>query len=262
MAFNLESGDPIAIIKGGPDNNEIVHLNANYEEDIEEKSLKKKHIPHFKSVDLPKNALFQQYPDTKRERDCGMIVGASGSGKSYYVNQYMKNYKKAYKKRDIYFFSVIKEDKSIDPDIVKRVRLDDTWISETLSIEDVENSLCVFDDVEQIKDIRIKQEVFRFINEILTAGRHTNTSIFLIVHYANNKSYLRDMLNEMNSFTFFPRSMNRALVYLLENYVGLDKQEIKKIKLLKTRWATVFKNYPNCVLTERNLFMLSDTDLD
>ena len=34
-----------------------------------------------------------------------MIVGQSGSGKSYYLNMYMKNYKKAYKnKRPIYFF--------------------------------------------------------------------------------------------------------------------------------------------------------------
>lgn len=266
MSFNLERGSPVAIIKGGEDDGEIIYLDANYTKDSEdnEKGLKsKKKIVYFDKLDLGKDALFEQYPNTSRERDVLMIVGQSGSGKSYYLNQYMKNYKKACKnKRPIYFFSNVNEDKSIDEKNIKRVALNDSWINEPLTIGDVQDSLCCFDDIEMIKDARIKNEVFKFINEILTTGRHFNVSIALIVHYANNKSYLRDFLNETHSFVYFPRSSNRANNYLLINYLGLDIDEIKKIKKMNTRWATVFRNYPSCVLTEKKLFMLADMDDD
>ena len=261
MAFNIDKkGGAVAIVKGGQDKDTIIYLDANYVKGEGEDKLGKK-IVYFDKVNLPKNSVFEQYPNTSRERDCGMIVGASGSGKSYYVDKYAANYKKAYKgKRPVYFFSTITEDSSINSKNIKRVRIDEDMLNNPLSCEDVKESLCIFDDVEQLKDMRIKCEVFRFINEILTAGRHTDTSIFLIVHYGSNKPYLRDMLNECHTFTYFPRGANRSIKYLLENYIGVDSEEIKKIKKLNTRWATVFKQYPNCVLTERNLFMLADND--
>jgi len=266
MAFNIDSkGGEVAIIKGGDDDGEIIYLDANYKkEDDNGKGLKgKKKIVYFDKLELQKNSVFEQYPNTNIERQVLMIVGQSGSGKSYYLNQYMKNYKKAYKnKRPIYFFSNVAEDKSIDEKIVKRVALNDSWLNEPLSVDDVKDSLCCFDDIEMIKDQGIKQEVFKFINEILTTGRHTNTSCALIVHYANNKGYLRDFLNECHTFTYFPRSANRGTKYLLENYIGIDNKEIQKIKKLESRWATVYKNYPNCVLTEKNLFLLADMDDD
>lgn len=264
--FNVqEKGSEVAIIKGGDDDGEIIYLDANYSGNNDNgKGLKsKKKIIYFDKLDLPKEATFQQYPNTNMERQVLMIVGQSGSGKSYYLNQYMNNYKKAYNgKRPIYFFSNVDEDKSINEKIVKRIALNDTWIDEPLSLDDVKGSLCAFDDIEMIKDKNIKQEVFKFINEILTTGRHTNTSCALIVHYANNKGYLRDFLNECHTFTYFPRSANRGTKYLLENYIGVDSKEISKIKKLNSRWATVYKNYPNCVLTEKNLFMLADMDKD
>jgi ABC-type lipoprotein export system ATPase subunit len=106
MSFNIqEIGAPIAIIKGGEDDGEIIYLDANHIKDSEnnEKGLKgKKKIIYFDKLDLDKNATFQHYPNTYRERDVLMIVGQAGSGKSYYLNQYMQNYKKAYgKKRNI-----------------------------------------------------------------------------------------------------------------------------------------------------------------
>jgi GTPase SAR1 family protein len=266
MAFNLEKGGEVAIIKGGADNGQLIFLDPNYKKDDTDnkKGLNgaKKNV-YFEELELPKKSTFEQYPNTKTERQVLMIVGQSGSGKSYYVNQYMKNFKKAYKnKRPIYFFSYLAEDKSIDPKIVQRVALNDSWKTEPLTVDDVNNSLCVFDDIEMIKDEVIKREVFKFINEILTTGRHTNTSCALIVHYANNKAYLRDFLNECHTFTYFPRSSNRGTNYLLTEYLGIDRKEIKKIKKLESRWATIYKNYPNCVLTEKKLFLLANLDDD
>jgi len=268
MAFNIQDkGGEVAVIKENKEDDIVVYLDPNYEKKDENKNkaLKKNQINYLDKIDLDKNQKFYPYPNTKQERQCLLIVGQSGSGKSWYLNEYMKNYKKAYKnKRPIYWFSNIKEDKSVNEKLVKRVELNDSWKTEPLSCEDLGKDGCLacFDDIEMIKDKVIRNEVFKFINEILTTGRHFNISCALIVHYANNKPYLRDFLNETHSFTFFPRSMNRQTKYLLENYMGVDNDEIKKIKKLESRWVTVYKNYPNCVLSEHNLFMLADMDDD
>jgi hypothetical protein len=261
MAFNAqEKGRVICKIKGGDENNTLIYLDTNYKKGDANKEKGLKKINYFDKLTLPVNSTFEQYPDTTKERDVGLIAGASGSGKSYYVNQYIKNYRKAYKKRPIYFFSVLNQDDSIDEKIVKRVELNDSWLTEPLTIDDVRDSLVVFDDVEQIKDKGIKEQLFKFINECLTTGRHTNTSVFLIVHYTN-KPYIQSFLMECHTFTYFPRGSNRSTNYALESYIGIDKKEIKYIKSLDTRWATVFKQYPNCVMTERDLFMLTNLEL-
>ena len=253
--FNTNKiGRPVCKIEGGADDNEIIYLDTEANTNRGGK-LKKNYFDKLQITD----GKLQQIPDTTTERQCIMIVGACGSGKSYYSNNYIKEYRKSYKKNPIYFFSVLDKDDSINDKIVKRVTVDNSWINEPLTIDDVPNSLCVFDDIEMIKEKDIKQSVFDFINSILTTGRHTNTSIILTVHYPNGK-YIRNFLSECHCFVYFPFGGNRSTNYILENYIGINKKDIQFIKKLKTRWACVYKNYPQCVLTEHNLFALSDLD--
>lgn len=44
--------------------------------------------------------------------------------------------------------------------------------------------------------------------------------------------------------------------------MGLDNNEIKKIKKMNTRFATVFRNYPSAIMTEKSLFLLANMDDD
>jgi len=42
----------------------------------------------------------------------------------------------------------------------------------------------------------------------------------------------------------------------------MDKKEIKYIKKnIKTRWVCIMKNYPQCVVTEHNIFAIKDLDI-
>ena len=256
--FNTNKvGRPVCKVIGGEDNGEVIYLDPDVKDTKGAKGKLKKN--YFKDLEI-KDGIFQQVPDTTKERECGMIVGASGSGKSYYTNNYIKEYKSVHKKNPVYFFSVLEEDKSINKKMIQRVKIDEGLITEPLTINDLTNSLVIFDDVEMVKDKAIKVALFDLINSILTTGRHTNTSIIMTVHYPTGK-YLKDLLNECHWFVYFPFGSNRSTNYVLENYIGIDKKEIKHIKDLGSRWACVFKNYPQCVLTEHNLFSLSSLDL-
>jgi len=253
--FNTNNrGKPIARIVGGDDDNKIIYL------DDKETKVRGKLNNAFEKVEV-NDGVFSVVPDTTRERDCIMITGASGSGKSYWTNNYMKEYKKCYKKNPIYFFSKLTEDKSIDKKLVKRVKIDQDMIDNPIETSELKDSLAVFDDVEHIDDDEVKKYLFKLINSILTTGRHYNISIILVIHYPN-APYTRTMLSECHSFVYFPYSATRSVNYALESYIGMDKKEIKYIKKnIKTRWVCIMKNYPQCVVTEHNIFALKDLNI-
>ena len=49
---------------------------------------------------------------------------------------------------------------------------------------------------------------------------------------------------------------------MLEEYVGLDKKQIAYLKKQNSRWATIFKNYPQVYMVERELGLLNVLDDD
>jgi hypothetical protein len=96
---------------------------------------------------------------------------------------------------------------------------------------------------------------------VLDTGRHTKTSVVYTSHLANAGLQTKHILSECHSITIFPKSLGgRAMKYLLDNYLGLDKQQIKKLKKIESRWVTIVKTYPMCILGEKNALILNNLD--
>jgi len=209
----------------------------------------------------PKEYL-QHIPNKKTERTILYITGASGSGKSYYTRNYCNNYRKLFPKNEIYLFSSIQEDSSIDKvKDMKRIRLDQEFLQTDLNVNDFKDSLVVFDDTDCLTNKIMKMKVNNILNMLLETGRHTNTSVIYTSHLPTNGPDTRRILNECHSVTIFPTSLGgRALKYLLENYFGLDKDQIKKLKKLPSRWVTLVKSYPMIVMSEKDIYTLNNQE--
>ena len=67
-------------------------------------------------------------------------------------------------------------------------------------------------------------------------------------------NWLKSVLNESDVIVFFLSNYNRSLKYLLEQYLGLNKQGIKRLLNCTGRATTFVKSYPNCVITEKEVF--------
>ena len=107
----------------------------------------------------------------------------------------------------------------------------------------------IFDDDEEL------------LNEVLEVGRHIKVSCIITNHLPTNGKDTRRMLNECHSITYFPAAGSKVqLNRLLEQYIGMDKKDIKKAKQSGSRWVTVFKNYPQFVMTEKELYLLATDD--
>ena len=90
------------------------------------------------------------------------------------------------------------------------------------------------------------------INGILQIGRHFNVSLCFTTHNPTNGAETKVLLAEAHIITVFPKtSGNRALKYLLDSYLGMDKSHIAKLKKLKSRAVSVIRGYPQVVLGEQ-----------
>lgn len=255
MSLNLEQqGNLIATIKNSPKKTPPI-LAVSPTDDANN---------NFNHYDLKGNELFQVIPDTTQNRNIIYITAASGAGKSYWCADYCREYVKKYPKNEIYLFSSINDDSSIDKiKKLKRINIkSDTFLTEELSAVDFENSLTIFDDCDCITDKRIKLKVIGIMNSLLETGRHFNCSLLITSHLPTSGNDTKRVLNETQKIVIFPHSLGgRSLKYLLESYLGMDKGQIKKLRKLRSRWVCINKTYPMTVVSEKNAYTITSDDI-
>ena len=207
---------------------------------------------------------FRQAVNKDTERQILYITAPSGSGKSYYTRQFIEDYHKAYPKRNVYVFSSLSECATLDKlKYLKRIKIKEAkFLGMDLTAQDFKESLCIFDDTDCITNKLIKLKVFTLLNSILETGRHFKVSCVFTSHNANMGLDTKRILNEAHSITIFPRNMgNRQLKYLLGEYMGFSKDEIKKLKKCNGRWVSICKTYP-MVFFDNTSIHIKDMDDD
>jgi len=205
---------------------------------------------------------FEPCPNTNKERDVFYIFGQSGSGKSFFVQMYANNYRQLFPKNNIYVFSTLDSDKEGLDKIkgLKRIKLDKEFIDdEIIPTADFKDSLVIFDDVDNISDKKTKAVVWTYMNNFLQTGRHHKISVAITFHVSAGGNATKMILNEATGLTFFPATIGgRNLKYICDSYLGMDKEQIKKLKKLNSRWITVLKTYPKVILSEKEAFILKN----
>jgi hypothetical protein len=250
MSLNLEGiGATLATIKDDPKfKNKVVSVSA---DDMEG-------MPSFKTLKI-KNGRIQPIGDWTKERSVQYIVGASGSGKSHFIREWCKTYKAKFKKNPVYLFSSLEDDETLDTIKPSRVILDEEFVNEDIDLELYRDSCCIFDDCDTIQHKHIRSKVYTLMNMMLNTGRHYNISVFSVNHTpTGSKTETKTILNECHNITYFPANDSKQLRYLLENYCGLDIKQQKFLKGLGSRWVSVYKHFPQVVLTEKAIIMMSE----
>ena len=159
----------------------------------------------------------------------------------------------------MYVISSIAEDKSIDSLKPKRINeMHPEFMFDEFTAEDFKDSLVIADDVD-VFPTKIKKKVLTIINSILQIGRHFNVSLCFTTHNPTNGAETKVLLAEAHIITVFPKTTgNRALKYLLDSYLGMDKSQIAKLKKLKSRAVSVIRGYPQVVLGEQEAFLMHE----
>jgi len=211
-------------------------------------------------VKLPPSSMFALSPSKDaKKREIYYIAGASGSGKSHIAKRLAEQYQKQFPDRDVYLVSKLAEDATLDSMKKPPIRLNVEKLVETpmKDLEPLRDSMIIFDDYDSFtgKDAKAVQQL---IDDIATMGRHTNTTMLCLSHYLSNYKKTRLMLTESHFFVLYPQSTgSQALNYLLKTYLGMDKNDIEKIKRTGSRWVCIHKNAPQYVITENTAWLLN-----
>jgi hypothetical protein len=192
-----------------------------------------------------------------RQREAILITGPSGVGKSTYMASYMKQYHIDNPKNGVFFFSGKSADPTIDKlKFVERIALDDDFVEgDPLTVEDLANSLCCFDDIEGIQDPEVKRKIYALKNDLLVTGRSYGIYMCITAHLARANAQTRVDNNECTSVVIFRGSTSYHSKRYLRDYIGLEPKKIDQIMNEPSRWCMISK-FPAYVLTENKCYLL------
>lgn len=276
--LNFNKGRAVAKILGGKLRNEIIYIDEEVENcggnccDRCSKKCKRKpccsecgvedlRYSIGKSINLSDSKIL---PIPKiNERSVDYIAGPSGSGKSTYAANLIKTFKKIFPEKDFYAFSRtdIQNDPAFEGTEPIQISIDESIVENPIDITTEITGGCIilFDDCNTVSDDKQKKAVDKLMADIMEVGRKLQIWIIITNHLVipNEKKIARTIMNEMQSTTFFPKSgSTQQIRYCLKQYYGLNNKQIDEILSLNSRWITLLKNYPMCVLHERGVFIL------
>lgn len=246
---------PIAIVKGGKYNGEIVYI-------VPEKQTNEVFKSKTKKGEglILKDGTFEVLPSEKTR--VGFIAGPSGSGKSTKCAEYIKYYKQMFPKAMFILFSQKSHDAVLDKLRPHRVLVDESLIEQPIEIDEFpKNSIVVFDDIDNLSNKVLQKIINNLKSKLMEIGRAQNINVYVIQHLVNglDRNLTRTTMNEMQSFTFFGSSGSiKPIKYNLSNYFGLSDKDIDKILDINSRSVTILKEAPQVLISERYICLLKD----
>lgn len=254
-----DRGRPLAKIVGGVDKGRVLYIDPTY-------------IDESKKIKYGKNDLGVEYESDGRldpvlnvfERTVTYITGPCGAGKTTFSINLVKGYKKVYPEYDFYLFS--RTDYKSDPAYkgigkVYQITIDESLLENPIDIETEipYGSIILFDDITTIQNEKLKKYVEKLLIDELEVGRKLFHQLIICNHLLipQDKRLGRVILNEMQSVTVFnAKSSVQPISYALKTYYGLDKEQIKRIIGLNSRWISVYKNHPPIVMWEKGAYII------
>ena len=179
-------GRPLARIDGGMYSGRVVSVSDQFLDSKQQQEPDDSLIQELRELKIANDSRFQRVPDTTKEREILYITGPSGSGKSTYTRKYLKQYEKKYKNRPIYLFSSLPSDESLDKVQPKRIKLNETMLTDPTKVEELRESICILDDVDVISDKKIWEAVYDVLNQVLETGRHYKIHCVVTNHLPTN----------------------------------------------------------------------------
>lgn len=211
-----------------------------------------------KAIEVDKGEMLPCFnkKDPEGNRKVFYISGMSGSGKSTLASKIVKDYHKEYPRNRVLLFSNKDTDPAFDKlDYLRRIELSEDLVEEPINLEELRNSLIIFDDTEFVKSKPLAKELERIANLILQQGRSFKINMIFITHQLTNYKETRIILNEATSITCFPNYTNLyTLKRVFKLYFGFTDEDVQRLIDTQSRWVCISK-MPKAVIYDRGCYL-------
>jgi hypothetical protein len=213
--------------------------------------------------------------DDKKTRECILVSGKNGSGKSYWTGAYLEKWHKLFPQSPMWLISnkpledepayrkirklkqipVTKESLSeIIGDYKENDMNDDGKYApyQYFKSNKTTESLILFDDFE---GSQLEKEIRIIMNSVLTVGRSSRIYCIVITHELCSGKKSKLLLGEVNAFCLFNEGIsNYALKYMMRNYTKMNDQQITKVIDANSPWVFI-RSIPNYVVEKHKLWL-------
>ena len=193
-------------------------------------------------------------PTEKTERV--YIAGKSGVGKSSIASMYCREYREMFPNRRIILISTHSDEDAYKMFDVDKIPLDDDFMESPPQLEDLSDSLVIFDDTDNLTSKKLQESVKNVNSNLISNGRKYNIHVITMSHQVMDYSRTRHLLNEANRVVLFLGTGAYHTKRYLKEYAGLDKDQIKKVLGLKSRWVCLGLTVPNYIVAQGEVSLL------
>lgn len=218
------------------------------------------------------NSKFHLLPNLK-SRDTLFLVGMANSGKSTLADDFCQYTKKVFPDKDIFWFSTVNKDDSIDEKGITRIKIEPKLLDVPMNIKDLNGSLVVMDDIDRIPELfmdygeegdkvgeRLMKKMLKIQNDILMIGRaHSKEdkggiSLIAIRHnlYENKKT--TTLHNSSIYICVFPNGVNPDHLVRYFKQHGFEPELQKKLR--GERYFIHCREVPKFVMGEKFIYLL------
>jgi hypothetical protein len=184
------------------------------------------------------------------------VSARRGAGKSTFCSKYMKVYSLVTNGR-VFLISRLANDPSIK--LQKNGMRIPIKNLDGITLEDLSDSLLVFDDIEDAKlSKNEKNRLYSFIIDAIENSRHFNISIMITSHMISNYAKTRPFLYESNAIVVFPKFSNASQISrALQTYYSFNKSQIEKVFNSESRWVMIYTVGCKVVISEHDIYCYS-----
>ena len=205
--------------------------------------------------------LMKDFNDGENERL--FVCGKSGCGKTFYfIRQYIIQFMLKYPKSKIYFFSSKSEDKAVDDLPIKRINVDDKFVSNPPDIRSFMNkngepNLIIFDDIQDYKKKSYNNAVQQLRDEIARNGRSLGLYVIYLWHKPADRKNTEIQIFESTSSIIFPKTSGHDdYDYMAGRYLGVKPEKMEILKRAKSNYVYITRKSPAVAISDRYIMML------
>jgi hypothetical protein len=194
-------------------------------------------------------------PSPKSERV--FMAAPPEAGKSVVAARYIIEYMKMWPENPVFVFAASNYDKAYDGIDLEWFKVTQEIYEMDLSCETMGDCLIVMDDLDSLTDSKLSKYIHAALADLANNGRKEGVYLMYLSHHINNYAKTRDIAMAANKAIFFPLGPKGGMVRFLDAKVGIDKQAIKKMLNLESRYFCLTTNtYPNTVVHSKGIFIL------
>lgn len=270
FSFTTPSSTVVAKFQNGS-NKKMLYLHEGVEEEDQKKGF-------FKRLQLD-DGILQIMPETRPNMtDRIAIIALSGSGKSTFINNYIREFFKLFEDSDnVILFTRQNEedfDKAFDEhkDKIDLMTLDDDILENPIDLSllpsrdssgDYKPQLIIFDDYEGLPH-KVKFEVDRMRNDISMNGRKLGLYLICAQVAPDLKTpSFRDFLSNTTHFVTFPKKCTSNTKYALETYFDVTPRVWKKIKdQIGNKWFLITRQGTPMMMCDSGAIIFDSEEID